>query len=154
MHIYIDADACPVKDTVIQETEHLDISVTLVASYSHFSEKEYPAHVSTTWVDSGSDNADFRIMKLAKPGDMVITQDYGLASMLLSKGCIILHHAGYEYTEKNIDSLITSRHLAAFERKKTGRVNIGKSLSPFSDEEQQVFAKLFREKLKNLGIST
>lgn len=93
-------------------------------------------------------------MRLAQPGDIVITQDYGLASMLLSKGCIVLHHAGYEYTKDNINQLITSRHLAALERKKSGRVSIGKSLSPFSDEKQLAFAKLLREKLKDLGISS
>lgn len=147
MHIYIDADASPVKDLVIEETTEQAIPVTLVASYSHFSEKEYPAHVAIQWVDKGSDSADFKIMQLAKAGDIVVTQDYGLASMLLSKGCIVLHHAGYEYTEQNIDTLITTRHIASVERKQSGRVTAGKGLSPFSDEEQKEFRELFISKI-------
>jgi hypothetical protein len=147
MKVYIDADASPVKDIVIEETTKSSVPVILVASYAHFSEKEYPDHVSIVWVDSGSDQADFKIMQLVKAGDIVITQDYGLASMLLSKKCIVLHHSGYEFTSENIDSLITSRHLAAVQRKQTGRVTGVKSLSPFSEEEQQDFRELLKEKL-------
>lgn len=148
MHIYVDADACPVKEIIIEETFKKNIPVTFVASYAHFSKKEYPDHINIVWVDSGSDQADFKIMQLAKERDLVVTQDYGLASMLLSKGCIVLHHAGYEYTEDNINTLITSRHLSAVARKKTGRVSSGRTISPFSEEEQHDFKHLLREKLQ------
>lgn len=149
MRVLVDADACSVKDMIINETENKKIPVTLVASYSHFSEKSYPPHVSIVWVDSGSDSADFKIMQLAKAEDIIVTQDYGLASMLLSKKCAVLHHAGYEFTKENIDTLITSRHLAAVERKQSGRVSGIKSLSPFSDEEQQSFKELLKRKLES-----
>lgn len=149
MRVLVDADACPVKDTIIEETEKQSILVTLVASYSHFSEKEYPPHVSIIWVDSGSDRADFKIMQLARKGDIIVTQDYGLASMLLSKECTVLHHAGYEFTQDNIDTLITSRHLSAVERRQSGRVSGVKSLSPFSDEKQKEFKDLLKSKLKS-----
>ena len=58
--------------------------------------------METIYVDSGADAADYRIMQLAKE-DLIVTQDYGLASLALAKGCIVLHHKGYKYTNDNIE---------------------------------------------------
>ncbi len=65
MKIYIDADACPVKDIIIAEGTHAGIPVILVTSFSHFSNAEQPSGVETIYVDSGAEAADYRIMKLA-----------------------------------------------------------------------------------------
>jgi uncharacterized protein YaiI (UPF0178 family) len=117
MKIYVDADACPVKDIIISEGTKADIPVILVTSFSHFSTAEQPSGVETIYVDSGADAADYRIMKLAKTGDIIITQDYGLASLGLAKGCTVLHHTGYTYTNENIDQLLQTRYLSAMARK-------------------------------------
>lgn len=87
MKIYVDADACPVKNIVISEATGADIPVILVTSFPHFSSEVYPEGVETIYVDTGADAADYRIMKLAHKGDLIITQDYGLASLGLAKGC-------------------------------------------------------------------
>jgi uncharacterized protein len=146
MNIYVDADACPVKDIVTLEGTKAKIPVTLVTSFSHFSNAEQPAGVKTIYVDSGADAADYRIMKLAEKGDIIITQDYGLASLALAKGCIVLHHKGYRYTNENIDDLLQSRYLNAMVRKSGKRT---KGPKPFTDEDREKFRELFRKILSN-----
>ncbi len=117
MKIYVDADACPVKDVIILEATNAEIPVTLVTSFSHYSNAQQPKGVETIYVDSGADAADYRIMQLAKKEDLIVTQDYGLASLALAKGCIVLHHKGYKYTNDNIEQLLQTRYLSAMVRK-------------------------------------
>lgn len=104
---------CPVKDVIISEARDAGIPVVLVTSFSHFSNIEQPSGVETIYVDSGADAADYRIMGLAKAGELIVTQDYGLASLALARGCIVLHHMGYRYANENIDELLQSRYLSA-----------------------------------------
>lgn len=144
MKIIVDADACPVKDVIFKETSHKNIPVILVSSLSHFSNQDVPDHVETIYVDAGRDAADFKIVALTKPGDIVITQDYGLASLLLPKGATVLHHKGFEYTDMNIDHLLSTRHMSAAIRQAGGRT---KGPKPFSNEERRSFFKLFQNKI-------
>lgn len=139
MKIYVDADACPVKDTIIRVARQKDIPVILVQSFSHFSHAEQPAGVETIYVDHGADAADFRIMGLAQEGDIIITQDYGLASLGLAKGCFVLHHKGFTYTDENIDHLLQTRYLSAMARKGGQRT---KGPKAFTKEDEQKFGKL------------
>lgn len=142
MQIYIDADACPVKNIIIEEAIVKEIPVTLVTSISHFSTKEQPVGVETVYVDTGAEAADYRIIKLIKKGDILVTQDYGLASLGLGKGCIVLHHTGYVYTSENIDQLLQSRYLSAMVRKSGKRT---KGPKPFTDENRKEFRQRFKE---------
>lgn len=141
MKIYVDADACPVKDIIISEGIKADLPVILVTSFSHFSIAEQPSGVETIYVDSGADAADYRIMKLAQKGDIIITQDYGLASLCLAKGCTVLHHTGYTYTNENIDQLLQTRYLSAMARKSGKRT---KGPKPFTAEDKEKFRRLFK----------
>ncbi len=140
MKIYVDADACPVKDIVISEGTNAEIPVILVTSFSHFSNVEQPSGVETIYVDSGADAADYRIMKLAEKGDIMVTQDYGLASLGLAKGCIVLHHKGFIYTNENIDQLLQTRYFSAMARKGGKRT---KGPKPFTAEDREQFRSLF-----------
>lgn len=142
MKILIDADASPVKDIVIEEVQGKDISVVLVSSIAHFSLQEYPEYVETVYVEQGADSADFKIVQLAKTGDIVITQDYGLASLLLPKGCLVLHHKGFQYSSDNIDQLLQTRHLSAIARKNGQRT---KGPKAFTQEDREKFRAVFRE---------
>lgn len=141
LKIYVDADACPVKDIIIAESRNADIPVVLVTSFSHFSNAEQPSGVETIYVDSGADAADYRIMKLAAKGDIIVTQDYGLASLGLAKGCTVLHHTGYCYTNENIDQLLQTRYLSAMARKSGKRT---KGPKPFTAEDKEKFRELFK----------
>jgi uncharacterized protein YaiI (UPF0178 family) len=142
MKIYIDADACPVKDIVISEGKRAGIPIILVMSFSHFSTAEQPSGVQIIYVDSGAEAADYRIMKLAKSGDIIVTQDYGLASLGLAKGCVVLHHKGFSYTNENIDQLLQTRYLSAMARKSGKRT---KGPKPFTAEDREQFRELFEQ---------
>ena len=74
----------------------------------------------------------------------VVTQDYGLASLLLPKGCTVLHHKGFEYDARNIDHLLETRYMGSMIRKGGGRT---KGPKPFSKEDKEAFLKLFRQKI-------
>ncbi|MFD2210513.1 YaiI/YqxD family protein [Virgibacillus halophilus] len=144
MKIYVDADACPVKDTIVSVARSYNIPVTLVMSFSHFSNKQVEG-AETVYVDPGSDAADYRIIQLAKKGDMIITQDYGLASLALGKDCIILHHKGFQYTNKNIEQLLQTRHLSAKARKAGQRT---KGPKAFTNDDRKKFEELLRNVLR------
>lgn len=143
----MDADASPKKDDIIALAGQYDLTVILVSSISHYSTTELPSWVERVWVDKGSDLADFKIVALAKEGDIVLTNDFGLASMLLPKRCRVLHHDGYEYTEAIIQQLIDGRHLSAKERRTSKRSRV-KSLAPFASESQQPFEELLEGIIK------
>jgi len=137
--IYVDADASPVNDIVISIAKNANIPVVLVKSFDHFSHQEETVGVQTVYVDSGADAADYRIMELANHGDILITQDYGLASLGLGRDCIVLHPRGFAYTDTNIDQLLASRHVNAKARRSGQRT---KGPKPFTDEDKQKFQAL------------
>lgn len=147
MKVIVDADACPVKDIIIDETEGISVDVILVSSLSHFSSRDYPEHVETVYVEAGADAADFKIVQLANEHDVIITQDYGLASLLLPKGCIVLHHKGFEYNDMNIDYLLETRHAGSMIRQSGGRTKGPRALSK---EDKNAFSKLFKKKLEEV----
>lgn len=142
MKIYVDADACPVKDIIISEGTAAEIPVILVTSISHFSNVEQPPGVETIYVDTGADAADYRIMALAESGDIIVTQDYGLASLALAKRCTVLHHKGFRYTDDNIEQLLQTRYLSSKARKSGKRT---KGPSPFTSEDQEKFRRLLKK---------
>src|SRR5699024_12039509 len=99
----IDTDASHLQNEVISVDKSHNIKVNIVKSFSLFSHDEVHSFVETFYDDKGAEMADKKIMKLTKKNDIVITQDYGLASLCMGKGCTVLHHTGFEYTTKNID---------------------------------------------------
>lgn len=145
MKIYIDADASPVQDIVINEAEKFNVPVVVIKSYNHFSHDEDMAGVRTIYVDPGADAADYEIIKLAHRGDLIITHDYGLASLGLAKGCQVLHHKGFAYSNKNIDMMLESRHLSAKARKAGQKT---KGPKAFTDEDRLKFRKLLKHTLE------
>ncbi|MBP1968397.1 uncharacterized protein YaiI (UPF0178 family) [Virgibacillus natechei] len=148
MKIYVDADASPVKDIVIPIAQGAQLPVVLVKSFAHFSHDEEGDGVETIYVDTGAEAADYKIMKLAKKDDIIITQDYGLASLGLAKGCTVLHHKGFTYTNENIDHLLQTRYISSMARKSGKRT---KGPKPFTAEDREKFSKLFRNTIEGLN---
>ena len=109
MKVYVDADACPVVSIVIRLSRARGVPVVLLCDTNHILSDDY-AEVRT--IDAGRDAVDIALFNLARPGDIVITQDYGVAATVLGKGCHALHQSGMRYTNDNIDSLLMQRHLA------------------------------------------
>lgn len=135
MRIFVDADACPVKDIIIQVGKKYNIDVFMICSVSHFSTVQDAHYI---YVDNISQAADLAIINRVQAGDIVITQDYGLASVVLGKRAQALHHSGNIYSEKNIDKLLWKRHVAAKIRRGGGRV---KGPRPFTKEDRINFRK-------------
>ncbi|CAM3726762.1 DUF188 domain-containing protein [Erysipelothrix urinaevulpis] len=112
--IYIDADGCPVVNITIDLAYHFQIPVTLVKNYAHDFFDDYATIIT---VDIGPDSVDHYIANVIKPNDILITQDYGLAGLALSKNAIAMNQNGLVYTAYNIDALLAQRHMNAKLRK-------------------------------------
>ena len=145
MQVIIDGDACPVTDSVIELTKGTGIFVTIVRSFSHFSTVIQPQHVEIVYVDNGPEAVDYKIVQLAKSDAIVITQDYGLASLLLDKVAVVLHHSGKQFTYANIDRLLATRHAHAQYRRNGGRT---KGPAKFTAQDKAGFNAAFQTVLK------
>lgn len=143
MKIFIDGDGSPVKDSAIEIALMYSIDVVIVTSIDHYSLREYPERVSFVYVDKGADAADYKIVQLIKNNDILVTQDYGLASLVLPKGVRVVHQLGYEYTGENMDGLLEQRYFSAKVRKSGGRTKGPKAFTQ-ADREK------FKEKLIEL----
>jgi uncharacterized protein YaiI (UPF0178 family) len=110
MQILVDADACPVKEIIVRLAKKKEIPVTMLIDTSHQLNDGYSRVIT---VDKGADRVDFALMELVDNNDIVVTQDYGLAAMVLSKGAKVINQNGWIYTNENIDRLLMERHLNA-----------------------------------------
>ena len=99
MTILIDADGCPVVDLTLQIAKRLGVPVIILCDTAHQIERE---GAQTLVFDKGADSVDFALVNRVKPGDIVVTQDYGLASMCLAKCARVLNQNGLEYTADNM----------------------------------------------------
>lgn len=108
MRIYIDADGCPVVHETIGIAQMKNIPVTVVKNYAHELQSPYAEIVT---VDISRDAADYYIANHLKNGDVLITQDYGLAALALSKNCRILTQNGLHISDHNIMRLLDARHV-------------------------------------------
>ena len=106
MTVLIDADACPVTKLATEIAKKHGIPVKILCDTNHIMTSDY-AEVET--VSAGADAVDFRIANLCKKGDVVVTQDYGVAAMTLSKGAFAIHQSGMIYdNEKSTDSFFSA----------------------------------------------
>lgn len=109
MKILVDADACPVVTIVELIAQKYQIPVILLCDTNHVLESSYSQVVT---VGAGTDVVDFKLVSICKRGDIVVTQDYGVAAMILGKGAYGIHQSGKWYTNENIDQMLMERHLA------------------------------------------
>ncbi len=114
MRILVDADACPVKEIIVKHSREKNIEVIMFSDYAHEINDGYSKIVK---VDTATDSVDFKLINNMKEGDIVVTQDYGLASMALIKGGIVLNQNGFRYTDDNIDKMLFERHIGKKLRK-------------------------------------
>lgn len=115
-HIYVDADACPVVSIVERLAEKYDIPVTLLCDTNHILSSDYS---EVKIIGAGADAVDYALIGLCTSGDIVVTQDYGVAAMALGKGAYAIHQSGKWYTNENIDQMLMERHLAKKARRAT-----------------------------------
>jgi uncharacterized protein YaiI (UPF0178 family) len=109
LHIYVDADACPVKDEIYKVAQRYRLKVTLVAnSYMRVPGGEW---IDLMVVDKGLDEADDRIVERVELNDIVITGDFPLAARCLDQGARVLGHKGKPFTTENVGEALATRQL-------------------------------------------
>ena len=135
MRILIDADGCPVVDISVRLAKKHNIECLILCDTSHVFNK---AGAETLTFSKGADSVDYALVNRVSVGDVVITQDYGLAAMCLAKSAVVLHQDGMEYTPDNIDALLLARHTAKKIRSSGGRL---KGPPKRSEEQNVAFEK-------------
>lgn len=144
MKILVDADACPVVKIVEQEARLHDTKVILFCDTSHILRTDYS---DVKVVETGRDAVDFALVNQCEKGDIVVTQDYGVAAMILGKGAYGIHQSGKWYTEHNIDQLLLERHMAKKTRMRKGRHHL-KGPSKRTEEDNLRFKESLKKLLK------
>ena len=114
MTIYIDADACPVTRIVERVAREYAIPVVLLCDTNHILSSDYS---EIRVIGAGADAVDIALINLCQRGDIVVTQDYGVAALALGKGAKAIHQSGRWYTDENIESLLMERHMAKVARR-------------------------------------
>ena len=138
--ILVDADSCPVKEEIFRVVTDTGTPVIIIASVSHMMDFEVP-NVTNVSVDNSPQAADIAIINKVERGDIVVTGDYGLASIVLSKGAVALSVRGRIFDAGNIDNLLLQRHIEAKIRKGGGKT---KGPKAFKEEDRHEFETVLR----------
>lgn len=114
MKILVDADGCPSREIIEKIAKKYDLSLVFITDASHLLESDYAQIVT---VDEGKDSVDFYLINHLKSKDLVVSQDYGVATMALGKKAYAIHNSGLIYTDENIDELLMRRHIRQSEKR-------------------------------------
>lgn len=143
--IIVDADACPVKNEIADAAIRFGVPVVMVASYDH--RLEAREGVAIVQVDRSDQSVDLYIANRIAAGDILVTQDFGLATIGLAKRAIALSNRGQTYTDRTIDFLLENRHESAKQRR-GGKY--GKGPKPFTEQDRQSFLQTLTKLLTRL----
>jgi len=108
-----------VVDIAVRIARQHGIECLIICDTAHEFRKE---GARTITVSKGADSVDFALVNLVQKGDVVVTQDYGLAAMCLARGTVPINQNGMIYTSDNIDALLHQRHTAQKIRRGGGRL--------------------------------
>lgn len=144
MQIYVDADACPVVSIVEKIAKRYGIPVTLLCDTNHVLHSDYSEVIV---VGAGADAVDYKLISLCHKGDVVVSQDYGVAAMALGKGAYAIHQSGKWYTNENIDQMLMERHLAKKARRSSSKARL-KGPRKRTEEDDARFAESFEKLLQ------
>lgn len=145
----MDADACPVVRIVEETAKKYGVPVTLLCDTNHVLQSEYS---EVNVIGAGADAVDFALVGLCRKGDLVVTQDYGVAAMALGKGAFCIHQSGRWYTNENIDQMLMERHLSGKARRASKKNHLkgpkkrtGQDDVRFTESLEQLIQKALRE---------
>ena len=143
MTIYIDADACPVTRIAEDIARKHGIPMMLLCDTNHVLTSDYS---TVKVIGAGADAVDFALINLCQHGDIVITQDYGVAALALGKGAKAIHQSGKWFTDENINGLLMDRHLAKKARR-SGKHHL-KGPAKRTEEDDKRFAESFERLIR------
>lgn len=141
MQIYVDADACPVVSIVEEVAEKYRLNVTLLCDTNHILTSDYSEVIV---VGAGADAVDYKLISICHKGDIVVSQDYGVAAMALGKGAYAIHQSGKWYTNENIDQMLMERHLNKKARRGSHKNHL-KGPKKRKEEDDKRFAQSFEK---------
>jgi uncharacterized protein YaiI (UPF0178 family) len=145
MRILVDADACPVKQIIVRLAKQRNLPVTMLIDTSHELSDDYSTVIT---VDKHADSVDYALMGMLTREDIVVTQDFGLAAMVIGKGAKAVNQNGFVFDDTNMDMLLMERHLGQKIRRSGGRT---KGPAKRTKEDDARFEAAF-EKLLSEGI--
>lgn len=145
MKILVDADACPVVSIVEHMAERYGIPVILLCDTNHVLQSEYS---EVKVIGAGADAVDFALVGLCQKGDLVVTQDYGVAAMILGKGAYGIHQSGKWYTDENIDRMLMERHISKKARRSKAKHHLKGSVKRTAEDNHRFGESLERLILK------
>lgn len=146
MKILVDGDACPVKEILVEISKEFHLEVFIFIDTSHIYQDDYSTVIQ---VDKGRDSVDFALVSKACAGDLVVTQDYGVAALALAKGAKAVNQNGLIYTSSNMDKLLFERYLSQKARRSGNR---GSHFSKRTNAEDLAFEKAFRSLIASEGL--
>ena len=146
MKILVDADACPVTRIVERIAQNHGLECILLCDTNHVLYSDYS---QVKIIGAGADAVDFALLNLCQRGDIVVTQDYGVAAMILGKGAVGIHQSGKWYTNQNIDQLLMERHLARKARMGKGKHHL-KGPSKRTEEDDLRFAESLERLIRKM----
>ncbi len=149
MHVFVDADACPVVALVEEISTKHHVPVTLLCDTNHVLHSDVS---EVLIICAGRDAVDFALINACHRGDVVVTQDYGVAAMALGKGAYAIHQSGRWYLNDNIDQLLMERHVAAKARRASGKRHF-KGPAKRTAEDDTRFAESF-ERLLMMAVES
>ena len=138
MRILIDADGCPVVDLTIGLAREFGLECIILCDTAHYFNRE---GARTVVLSQGADSVDFALVNMVRAGDIVVTQDYGLAAMCLARSGKPLNQNGMRYHDGNIDGLLASRHAAQKIRRGGGHT---KGPAKRTKEQDEAFIRQLR----------
>ncbi len=154
LHIFVDADACPVKQEVYRVAGRYDLAVTLVANSWMRVPKE--GRIALEVVEDSFDAADDWIVEHVQPSDIVVTADIPLASRCLKKGARVIGSTGKPFTDNNIGQAVATRDLLS-ELRGAGEITGGpppikkRDRSRFLQQLDEVIQSIRRQKPDSAG---
>ena len=143
MQIFVDADACPVVAIIEKIAKDNSVPVMLLCDTNHVLSSTYSKVVV---VGAGADAVDYKLISICHKGDIVVSQDYGVAAMALGKGAYAIHQSGKWYTDDNIDQMLMERHLSKKARRSSHKNHI-KGPKKRTEEDDVRFAQSFEKML-------
>ena len=145
MHIYVDADACPVKEIIERVAKEKGIAVTMVIDVNHILKSDYSEIVT---VSQGADSVDLYLINRVCADDVVVTQDYGVAALALGKKAKAISNSGLIFTNDNIDKLLFERFLGKKQRNASKGKKRMTHIPKRTSEDDKTFEEQFRHLLE------
>lgn len=144
--ILVDADACPVVPEIERIAKEYSVPLHLYCDTNHVLQSDVgDVHV----IGADADAVDIAVANACQKSDVVVTQDYGVAAMVLGKGAYAVHQNGWEYTQENIDRLLYERYTAKKMRRSSKKTHL-KGPHKRTAENNERFAEKFERLIRSL----